>query len=163
MTTLSNNRLFYTLMISALALFTALTGCDNAADSGDDHDEHAEPVGVVFVLNGTDVVTQQPNPNNTSEAEVTGRFSVDAGAETALITAYFIADDGDRFQPDEPEYSLSWEVADGTIAEVEQHAEDGKWSFHLHGATAGNTTVTFSLMHDGHSDFDTQALPIVVN
>ncbi len=90
-------------------------------------------------------------------------IEVSEGEETTLITIWFLADDGDLFQPDDPEFSLNWKDIDTAVANVEQHDEDGKWSFHIHGEAQGNTSVVFQLFHDGHSDFDTQPIPVTVN
>ena len=51
-----------------------------------------------------------------------------------LITVRWIAEDGDRFVPDTDEgFSLKWIIGDENVVEVEQHEEDGAWSFHLGG------------------------------
>ena len=84
-----------------------------------------------------------------------------AGSETDLITVRFIAEDGDRFVPDESEgYGLAWAVGNESITEVEQHEEDGAWSFHMVGLAAGDTDVQFMLMHIDHEDFT--SLPFAV-
>ncbi len=139
-----------------LLLVTGLfISCDNA--TGDDHDDdHAEPAGFVLKMNGADVITQLPGGN------VTGEFELEPGEETPLITIYFLAEDGDEFQPDEPEFSLAAEFETDGIAEFEQHEEDGKWSFHIHAEAEGITDMTLMLMHNGHSDFNTQGIHVHV-
>lgn len=146
-----------TLLVTLTAVLFTLTACSNPASSdGDDHDHHEEPVGAVLTMNGQEIARYD------SEG-VTGGIEVSEGEETTLITIWFLADDGDLFQPDDPEFSLNWKDIDTAVADVEQHDEDGKWSFHIHGEAQGNTSVVFQLFHDGHSDFDTQPIPVTVN
>lgn len=146
------NKTLFTILLSLAVLATA---CNNPAGD-DDEEEHHEPVGAVLKMNGDEIARYE-------DGEVTGQIEVNSGEETALITIYFLAEDGDEFQPDEPENSLSWKNIDGAIAEVEQHDEDGKWSFHIHGVETGETSVVFQLFHDDHSDFDTGSFSIIVN
>ena len=129
--------------------------CDNSTGD-DDHDEHAEPAGFRLYMNGTKFVEQLPG------GTLTGEIELEPGEETPLITIQFLADDGDEFQPDEPEYSLAAEFEDEGIAEFEQHDDDGKWSFHIHAEAEGITEMTLMLMHNSHSDFNTQGIHVHV-
>ncbi|XWN35858.1 MAG: hypothetical protein ROO71_07805 [Balneola sp.] len=138
-----------------LLLVTGLfAACSNS--TGSDDDDHSDPEGFRLKLNGQTVVEQLP------DATVTGGFELEPGQETALITIFFLDHDGDEFQPDEPEFSLGAEFEDEGIAEFEQHAEDGKWSFHIHAEAEGITEMTLMLMHNGHSDFNTQGIHVHV-
>lgn len=138
-------------LLVVTGLFAA---CSNSTSSEDD--EHSEPAGFVLKMNGQNVVTQSPG------GTLTGEFELEVGEETPLITIFFLDEDGDEFQPDEPENSLGAEFEDDGIAEFEQHAEDGKWSFHIHAEAEGITDLTLMLMHNGHSDFDTQEIHVHV-
>lgn len=139
-----------------LLLITGLfAACSNSTSSEDD--DHSEPAGFVLKLNGQNVVTQSPGSTT-----VTGEFELETGEETALITIFFLDEDGDEFQPDEPEFSLGAEFEDEGIAEFEQHEEDGKWKFHIHAEAEGITEMTLMLMHNGHSDFETQEIHVHV-
>lgn len=140
----------YTIIV--LSLFIA---CSNSVSS-DEH-EHEEPAGFRLKMNGQTVVEQLPSKT------LTGSFSLAVGEDTPLISLFFIAEDGDEFLPDEPEYSLKANFTDSTIAEFEQHEEDGKWKFHIHAKAAGSTNLNLQLLHNGHSDFDMQAISILVN
>lgn len=139
------------ILITILSL--SIFGCSNPAGSEDDH---PAPMGAVLKMNGQEIARYDQDG-------VTGQIEVNAGQETTLITLFFLDADGNEFQPDEPELSLNWRDIDTSIANVEQHAEDGKWSFHIHGEAQGNTSVVFQLFHDGHSDFDTDPISVVVN
>lgn len=137
-----------------LLLAAILTGCKNSAATEEEHEDF--PVGIVLKMNGEEIVRYE-------NGSASGSIEVAEGEETALISIYFLAEDGDEFQPDEPEHSLSWVIEDESVAEVERHAEDGKWSFHVVGLASGSTTVTFQLLHGDHSDFEASGIPINVN
>jgi hypothetical protein len=144
------SRIAFTL---ALLSIITITACSNSVSHDDDHEE---PAGFRLKLNGSTVVEQLPN------SDVTGSLVVQQGQETALISFYLIAEDGDEFQPTDSELSLGHSFSTSGVAEFEQHAEDGKWNFHIHGEAAGSTNLTLQLMHEGHSDFNTQAILVEV-
>lgn len=146
---------------SSMALLATLVlllniSCSNPVDSHDD-DHHEEPAGFVLKLNGINVISQQPN------GTLSGSFTMKVAEETDLIRLFFISEDGDEFTPEEEEYSLEAEFSTDEIVHFEQHDEDGKWAFHLHAEAVGSTNLTLKLMHGGHSDFSTQAIPILVS
>ncbi|MDX1585772.1 MAG: hypothetical protein R3222_03475 [Balneolaceae bacterium] len=145
------------LLLTLIAGLLTLSACKNPASS--EEEEHENAVGAILITNGQEIVRIEEG------RVVSGQIEVAAGEETTLISIYFLADDGDEFQPDEPDYSLRWSDIDTSIADVEQHAEDGKWGFHIHGEAQGNTSVVLRLWHDGegHSDFDTPSIPVIVN
>lgn len=138
-------------LVSALVLLSA---CSNSTSP--DEEEHADPKGFVLSMNGADIVTQLPGDT------ISGEIELEPGDETDLITIYFFDDDGDRFQPDEPEFSLGYKFEEDGIAEFEQHSEDGKWSFHIHAEAVGVTDLELKLMHGDHSDFTTQYIHVHV-
>lgn len=142
--------------VLTLLLFTGiLTACSNSTSS-DDHD-HSEPEGFRLKMNGQTIVEQLP------DQDVTGAFELTPNQETDLITIFFLDHDGDEFQPEEDEYSLGYEFESAGVAEFEQHAEDGKWSFHLHAEDSeGMTDLTLMLMHNDHSDFSSQHIHVHV-
>ncbi|MBO6793797.1 MAG: hypothetical protein JJ895_07800 [Balneolaceae bacterium] len=152
---MNNKTLFNNLFLySVLGIFITVAACSNSVTGGED--EHSEPEGFRLKLSGQTIVEQLP------DEALTGGITVEAGEETALISIFFINHDGEEFQPDGEEETLGYEFAASGIAESEQHSEDGKWSFHVHGETEGNTTLQLMIMHDGHSDFESLPIPITV-
>ncbi len=148
----TNNYTF--LKFSTLILTIAILACSNPADSDGDHDEHEEPVGFVLKMNGTDHIKQE-------NGAVTGSFTLTNGNESDHVTIYYIAEDGDEFQPHADEgYSLAAEFANSDMMEFES---EGDWGFHLHPKAVGTTTMKLKLMHGGHSDFTSQDITITVN
>lgn len=150
--------LYKYLSLIVLVPTLLLTACKNPASS-DDHDEHQHAEGAVLKMNGGEIVRIEDG------AVQSGQIEVAEGEETSLITIYFLDEDGNEFQPDEPDYTLRWDQIDESIAEVEQHDEDGKWGFHIHGVAQGNTTLRLRLWHEGegHSDFDTPQIEVIIN
>ena len=144
------------LSIFALALFVASCGDDdNPVDS--EQEEHADAVGLIVRDSGEEIVRVE-------SGQVTGEIEVGHGKETALLSVRFIAEDGDLFTPDEDEeYALDWEIADESIAEVEHHAEDGAWAFHILGLEEGETTIRIKINHEGHADFVSPEIEIHVS
>ena len=140
--------------ISALLL---LAGCNNPLDN-DDHEHHEHAEGAVLTMNGAEIVRIEEGVVQSGQIEVT------EGEETPLITIYFLNDEGETFQPDETEYSLRWEDIDQSVAEVEQHDQDGAWRFHIHGVAQGTTSVRFLLWHndEDHEDYETPLITISV-
>ena len=154
------------LSIFALAVFVASCGDDDNPVDPDDHDDHAdagglnddhaEAIGLIIRDSGVEIVRVE-------SGEVTGEIEVGHGKETALLSVRFIAEDGDLFTPDEDDdFSLGWEIADESIAEVEHHAEDGAWAFHIVGLEEGETTIRITINHGGHADFASPEIDIHV-
>ena len=145
-------------LVTALTLVVLFVGCNNPASS-DNHDEHENAQGAVLKMNGAEIVRIEDGQVQS------GQIEVSQGEETPLITIYFLAEDGDEFQPNDPDFSLRWDQIEASTAEVEQHNEDGKWSFHIHGISKGSTNIRFRLWHndENHSDFDTPEINVIVN
>ncbi|MFH5883410.1 hypothetical protein ACG2F4_03790 [Halalkalibaculum sp. DA3122] len=145
-------RSLFTLLFSFALLITA---CDNPASSdGDsDHDDHSEPYGLELIMNGETVIEY-------FNGQVTGDLHINEGEETALITVEFLNEEGEHIHDDDldEEYSLGWNIENENILAIEQHDEDGRWSFHMHGKSAGASKVQFQLLHGDHADFETPAV-----
>lgn len=144
-------------LLFLLATAIAFVSCENSTSS--DEDEHSDPFGATLILNGIEVATQENGVISYNEGD---HLELEVGEETNLMTIRWIDEDGDRFAPDENDgYSLGWIVSDENIVEVEQHSEDGAWSFHLVGLSTGEATIEFELFHNDHADFTT--LPFEVH
>lgn len=144
MTTKNLSRYLIGTVISIL-----LISCSNPA-SDDDHDEHTEPYGLELVMNGETILEY-------FDGDINGQLSVNEGEETSLITLRFLNEVREEIHEDDldEEYSLAWEIADDQILAIEQHDEDGKWGFHIHGKSEGTSNIQLRLMHGDHADFET--------
>lgn len=139
------------LFISLIVLAPA---CSNST-SGDDEHEHEEADGFFLVMDADTIVTQLP------KATVEGSIALTVGEETSLIAIYFIAPDGDEFQPEGEEHNLVSELSQDGIV-IFEHNDSDKWSFRLKAETAGTTNLTLFLYHEDHPDFETQTIPVTV-
>lgn len=120
-------------------------------------EDHFEAEGMVFYQSGIKIaeifrgVTQDT-------------LSIGAGVEGPHTEIKFYNSKKEEIDP--PDYTkqpLAWELADTTIAQIEQHAgEEGSYEFHLVGKHTGYTNVEFFIMHEGHADFRSGKIPIKV-
>ena len=129
---------------------------DNTLVDTEHEEEHAEAIGLIVRGSGTEIVRVE-------SGYVTGEIEVGHGLKTALLSVRFIAEDGDLFTPDEDDdFSLGWEIADESIAEVEYHAENNAWAFHIIGLAEGQTTIRIKINNGGHVDFVSPEIEIHV-
>ncbi len=146
---------FSTLFVLLAATLMFFAACDNAVDD-DGHSDHAEAHGLRLTLNGVNVYQVLEGEVSCSSAPC--GITISEGEETALISATFLDHDGDALseaQLNEDQFSLGHEFETAGVAEFEQHDEDGKWRFHIHGEAAGTTAFQLKLMHGDHADFTT--------
>ena len=143
------------IIAMSFALLAAGCGDDDNPVNAHQGEDHAEAVGLIMRNSGAEIVRYE-------NGKISGEIDVGHGKETALLSVRFIAEDGDLFTPDPNDgFSLGWEIADETVAEVEYHAEDGFWAFHIAGLADGQTTIRIKIMHEGHADF--VSLPIEIH
>jgi hypothetical protein len=127
----------------------SLTACSD--DDEEMMEEHAEADGLILRLGGSSIAM-------VDGAAVTGGIAVPTGGATQAIDIAFLDEDGDEFTPDE-EMTLDVTVADtggATDTQVDL------WSFRLNGVSAGSTTLTVTIIHEGHSDYTSPAIPVTV-
>lgn len=151
---------FFLYTIFMLLTAAGLAACgDNPVDDGDD--EHSEADGLRLVLNGVEVY-RVLDGQMSCQQEPCG-ITVVEGAETGVVTVSFLDIDGDIIHDEDldEDYSLGFEVGDAAVAEAEQRAQEGKWTFRVLGKQAGETRMVVKLVHLGdiaHADFQTPPL-----
>lgn len=143
-------------LVLAVLFAVGLTACgDNPVDD-DDHDEHAEAHGLEVQL-GDAVVYRVLEHVVSCDVEPCG-ITVAAGSETAVMTVEFLDEDGDHIHDEDldEDFSLDFEIADGSVATVEQ---EGDWSFRIGGESVGETEFVLKLIHlEQHEDFTSPPL-----
>lgn len=150
-----------TLIVFFLALSIIVTGCNNPA--GGDEEEHPHAEGAVLK---TDDGEDEEIIVQIEEGQVQfGEINVTSGEQTLHINIYFLDEDGNEFQPDEPDFELRWDQIDTSVAEIVQADSDGTWGFHVVGIEQGQTQVRFKMWHLGeeHAEYVTPNIPINVN
>ncbi|SHE42302.1 hypothetical protein SAMN05443144_101265 [Fodinibius roseus] len=137
-----------------LTLFSALliTACGDNPAGGDD-DEHADPHGLELVHNGQVILEYTEGEGVTEHTQ--RHYLV---GEEYLFEVHFLDEKGGHVHDEDlgEEYSLGWDIENNNVLAIEQHEEDGRWSFYLEGLEEGGSKVQFKLMHgDDHGDFQT--------
>lgn len=152
-------------VIAILVVGLLFAGCDNflTDESEEDHQHTLSEIHrLALVMNGSEIVVIEENELSGGDP---GEIVVEAGSESPLITLEATDDHGNEIHLDELEdhYSLSYNASklDGDVAAFEQH-EDERWSFHVHGRSAGSTQLELQFMHDDHADFKTPDIPVTI-
>ncbi|KAA3606229.1 MAG: hypothetical protein DWQ06_01935 [Calditrichaeota bacterium] len=152
---------YNTLIKFLFAIFSiSFIACSN--DDNDEKHDHADAEGLVLKIEEQTIVTYK-------EGVVTGSLTISDTAETEVELA-FLDDDGDEFVPHEDDgFTPEYVVSDTNIFVVE--AEDGEHNhsseethlaFHIEGKQVGTATLTIKLLHNGHSDFTSKEIPVIV-
>ena len=147
------------LSITILSLLVLTSACSNS--TGHEEHEHEEAAGFRLTMNGDTIVEQLPGLGLTEGLD---EIELHPNDETALISIIFLADDGDEFLPEDEDYNLGYEFSTDGLVEFEQHAEDRRWSFHLHAEDSeGHVDLTLLLNHGDHHHFESDEIEIHVH
>ena len=161
---------YVVLLLTSMLLFT--TGCEDD-DHDHDHDEdHTDVDG--FILedeSGSEVYRE-------FEGATTGSVTLAVG-DTLELSVHFLDHEGNEIEHSEEEegeehedgLEVSGNDASVAIVEVEGHEEEEDHdeehhgsALHVIGVSAGSTSFTLQLMHDGHADYtSTNNVPVTVN
>jgi hypothetical protein len=117
-----------------------------------------EATALVIRQQGTEIATWNFDPVE-GPNQVFGQIIVDRGA-TLGLAASFLDETGGEFAPEDPDHSLVVEIASSTVARATVAA--GGWGFEIEGLALGSTSAVFSILHEGHLDFTSGAIPILV-
>lgn len=140
--------------LSILLMVVVLGGCV-AGNPVDPDDDHFEPVGLVLRAGDSELVRYE-------HGAVSGAIEIATGTTTPRLTVLFILEDGRAVAPPDDELKLDVSIADPGIAQLDGSSA-GDWMFALRGISAGATSIVISAMHNGHADFQTKAIPVLVN
>ena len=140
--------------------------CDSSTTQSENH---VDAEGFVLEVDETVVYRE-------FEGEITVNELTIAVGAMIEVSVHLLDHDGNEIEHDDEEEEeageLTFSIADTSIisVEVEEHEEDGnddghdheghELGFELTGLAEGETTFTFSVMHDGHADYT--SLPISV-
>src|ERR1700754_3159143 len=152
---MKNIRISLALLCAALSIVLVSCG-DNPADSPSE--DHIEAFGFVLYNSGEEIVRYQ-------NGVVQGSTEAVADEDTPLFNLRFLDENGNIISTDKltgDEHRLRWEVSDTSIADVEQHDDDGKWNFHITGKKEGETKIKIMLFHHDHADFTSKEVAIHV-
>ena len=145
------------LPIAAALIMIALLGSPGCSDNpvdDHDHEEHADPVGLVVLDGDTEIVRVE-------QGVATGSFELTVNQLSPHYTLRFLDDDGDQFVPDDPDFSPGEIISNTEHLEVVRDEPDD-WNFHLRGTAEGSETIQLTIKHGGHNDFISAPIPVVI-
>ena len=120
-----------------------------------------EAAALIVRQNGSEIATWNFDPVMGPNLS-TGEIIVGPLATLSNLAASFLDPDGAEFAPEDPEMILGVEVADPGVATVALVPGEN-WRFTVAGITLGSTTAVFSIQHEGHSDFTSGPIRILVS
>jgi len=159
-----------TLCALALTCLFSFAGCSNSDDNpaGDDGD-HAEAFGTALIVGSDTLVIADGNV-------VTGSLAVTFPDTLGPIQVWFLDEDGEWFRPEAHDHGplassedevveLDVRIENEAMASARLGHEDGEeweWAFYLNSITTGTTTLRIALLHEGHDDYVSPQIPVVV-
>jgi hypothetical protein len=146
----------YSGRLGLLLLIGLLASCGDNPAGGGTPCNHLDVDGLE-VAQGDSVVASQ------WQGTVTGGFTVAPGTSVDDLLVTWINADSTAvvFNPGcDLGFELRWTIANSGIAAITQGAS--RWSFGLHGLSAGMTTVRLRSWHGDHADFSSLEFPIQV-
>ena len=146
--------------VAVLTFFVIGCGSD---DPMSHQEEHFEPEGLVIIESGRRFFRYFRGQIDASGGRL-DHLDAPLNEETPHWSIRFLDEDGDEIAPpDDPDFKFTWAIADPTVLEVVQDADDvGKFDFHLRGLKVGETTIELQVTHDDHVDFRTMPIPVHV-
>lgn len=120
-------------------------------------DDHFEAIGVVLSNSGIKVLS-------ILRGVTTDTLHATVGVLSDHFDIQFYDEDEKIVDPPHDEHhTLGWEITDTSILEVVQDAgHEGEFEFHLRGKKAGSTQIEFFILHEGHADFKSGKIPVIV-
>lgn len=93
----------------------------------------------------------------------TDTIEVPAGGRTGHYKVRFYDKNQNVIDPPSDGKTLGWEINDTSKLGVYQHpGEEGDFEFHLDGKTVGTTFIEFFILHEGHADYRSGKIPVLV-
>ncbi|GAB1443478.1 hypothetical protein MASR2M39_23190 [Ignavibacteriales bacterium] len=95
----------------------------------------------------------------------TDTLKVPFGASTDhMDVRFFDANRNVIEPPTDKAKKLSWSIADTSMVELWRHPDEpnAEYEIHLRGKKAGMTTIEFFLLHEGHNDFRSGNIKVLV-
>lgn len=93
---------------------------------------------------------------------ISGNLTGQLDSTTDHMVLYFIDDEGIKFQPPVPPYSLTYQIDDDNKAEIIPADPLEPWAFQLKGKAAGTTKVNFSLLNSGSNIYTSPHIEIII-
>ncbi|MFO7523949.1 MAG: hypothetical protein R6W68_00715 [Ignavibacteriaceae bacterium] len=150
------HKLLSMLSISIL-LIILLFGIGCSDDPVSTQEEHFEAEGIVFLQSGIKIA-------DIFRGVTSDILYAPVDSMTAGIDVKFYNSNQEMIDPpNDPDLTFAWEIDNTLIVDVWQHpGEEGGFEFHLEGLLADTTLIEFFILHEGHADFRSGKIPVVV-
>lgn len=133
-----------------------LAGCDEDSNPVKDPSPHFEAVGIILLESGVEIFRYfKGNISDTLKSPI---------GLTPHWKIKFLDDNQNTLEaPSDADKSFGWDIQDSSVLGVWQHpGEEGSFELHLRGKKSGLTHIKFQVLHNGHVDFTTQYIPVLV-
>lgn len=120
-------------------------------------EDHFKAEGIVFMQSG--IIIADIFRGVTDDT----LFAPKGGMTSGIDVKFYDGNKNIINAPDKNKQKLSWEFINNTLASVWQHpGDEGGYEFHLKGLAVGTTQMEFFVMHEGHADFRSGKITVVV-
>lgn len=142
------------LFVSILICAVWITGCKKEDNVVVPQEEHFAAEGVYLSSSGISVAA-------IFRGESTDTVKVPLGNSTDHMNVrFFDANRNIINPPTDVNKKLTWNIADTSLVEIWRHDEE--YEIHFRGKKPGLTTVEFYITHEGHNDFRSGNLKVLV-
>lgn len=158
-------RKFLPLFSVTLALFTFVACSEDEDNPAGEDTDHAEAFGCVLILESDTLAV-------TDTSAVNGALNASVGDTLGPIEVWFKNEDGELFRPadeagplDHSAHELDIRLTEPQFASAllgHEQSEELEWAFFLIGQAAGSTSLRVVILHEGHDDFSSALIPLVV-
>lgn len=146
------------LFMAVIAMLGLYSGCKKEDNVLVPQEEHFAAEGVYLSTSGIPVAS-------IFRGVSTDTIKVPLGNSTDHMNVrFFDANKNIINPPSDAAKKLNWGIADTSIVEIWQHQDepDAKYEIHFRGKKAGITTVEFYITHEGHNDFRSGNIKVIV-
>ncbi len=143
------------MFIAVVVIFTVLfAGCKKEDSVTAPQEDHFEAEGVYLSTSGIPVASIFRGVSSDT-------IKVPLGNSTDHMDVKFFDPNKNVINPPtDAAKKLAWSIADTSMVEIWRHDEE--YEIHFRGKKAGITTVEFFLTHEGHNDFRSGNIKVVV-
>lgn len=143
------------LIISVLSI--TFYSCKKEDEPLPPQEDHFKAEGIVFMQSGIIIADIFRGVTNDT------LFAPKGGMTSGIDVKFYDANKNIINPPDKNKQKLAWEFENNSIASVWQHpGDEGGYEFHLKGLAVGSTKMEFFIMHEGHADFRSGKITVVV-
>lgn len=148
-------RKILSMLIGVFIISFFLISCSD--DPVTPQEEHFEAEGIVFLQSGIKIA-------DIFRGVTSDTLYAPVDSMTAGIDVKFYNSNQEMIDPpNDPDLTFAWEIDNTLIVDVWQHpGEEGGFEFHLEGLLADTTLIEFFIIHEGHADFRSGKIPVVV-